>query len=155
MRIGMLLVAASMVLAAAAAPARADEKSHRAAAAELLEVANMQKAMASGIDRAISLQLKVNPRLEPVKEVLRKFFEKHISYDAIKDEMIDVYVAEFTEDELKEISAFYRTPAGKKAIEKIPTLMQKGGEIGTKHVQEHAGELKEMIEAELRKVNPR
>ncbi|MBL8794723.1 MAG: DUF2059 domain-containing protein [Planctomycetia bacterium] len=151
MRTSVLAMAAGLILAGSLTPARADEKSHRAAAEELLKVSNTEKAMQSAIDQMLALQLKANPQLEPVKDVMRQFLIKHISYAAVKDDLIAIYVAEFTDPELKEITAFYRTPTGKKAVEKLPVMFQKGAELGVKRVQENSAELKRMIEEALRK----
>lgn len=44
--------------------------------------------------------------------------------------MSELYVEEFTHDEIKEILAFYETPVGKKMAEKAMTLSQKGMLLG-------------------------
>jgi hypothetical protein len=129
----------------------ADETSHRAAAEEILTLTNTEKVMQAAMDTMLDAQLKANPTLEPVKDVMKRFLAKYLSFAAVKEDMITLYVTEFTEEELKELAAFYRTPTGKKAIEKLPVLFQKGAEIGTKRVQEHLPELQQMIQAELRK----
>ena len=151
MKICTTLVALGLVVAGASPAARADERSHRAAAEEMLEAANTEQAMQAAIDQTLAVQVKANPQLEPAKGVMKKFFAKHLSYAALKDDLIKIHMEEFTESELKEIAAFYRTPAGKKAVEKLPILMQKGSELGMKRVQEHAAELRQMIEDELKK----
>jgi hypothetical protein len=130
---------------------RADEKSHRAAAEELMQAANMEKLLQASVDVALNQQIKANPQLAPFKDVMHKFLSKHMSYAAIKDDLIAMYVAEFTEQELKEVTAFYKTPTGRKVLEKTPTLMQKGGELGAKRVQDNLPELQKMIEEDLKK----
>ena len=126
---------------------QADEASHRAAAEEMLKEANTDKTMRAAIDTMLDAQLKANRALVPVKDVMKKFLIKHLSYEAVKDELIDLQVKEFTEEELKEIAAFYRSPTGKKFIEKQPLMMQKGAEIGMRRVQENSAELTQMIQA--------
>jgi uncharacterized protein len=151
MRFSMILAALGLMVAGASPAARADEKSHRAAAEDMLEAANVEQAMQAAIDQTLAVQIKANPQLEPVKGVMKKFFAKHLSYSALKDDLIKIHMEQFTEPELKEIAAFYRTPTGKKAVEKLPILMQKGSELGMRRVQENAAELKQMIEDELKK----
>lgn len=157
MRICMSLAALGLMLAGASWAAWADEKSHLAAAEEFLRAANTEQTMLATIDQMLAVQLKANPQLEPVKDVMKNFFAKHLSYSALKDDLIKVYMAEFTEAEMKEIAAFYRTPTGKKTIEKMPVLMQKGAELGMKRVQDNLAELKQRIEKALKKEpdNPR
>lgn len=153
MRIWMAMVAVSLMWSAASSRAWADEKSHRAAAEELLKATNVDQTMTAAIDQMLALQLKANPKLEPVKDVLKKFLAKHLNYAVLKNDLIRLYTAEFTEAELKEIAAFYRTPTGKKAIEKMPVLMQKGAELGAKRVQDNLPELKQMIEQSCKRSN--
>lgn len=117
----------------------------------MLKDANTDKTMRAAIDTMLDAQLKANRGLVPVKDVMKKFLIKHLSYEALKDELIDLHVKEFTEEELKEIAAFYRSPAGKKFIEKQPIMMQKGAELGMRRVQENTAELTQMIQAEQNK----
>jgi hypothetical protein len=143
----MMLCAASLSVGAAFA----DEASHRAAAEEMLKAANTDKTMNAAIDTMLDAQLKANKGLVPVKDVMKKFLSKHLSYEAMKDDLIDLHVKEFSEEELKAVAAFYRTPAGRKFVEKQPVMMQKGAELGMRRVQENTAELQTMIQAELGK----
>lgn len=111
--------------------------------------------MNSMIEQSLEMQIKSNAQLAPLRAVMRKFFAKHLSCEALKDDFIDLYVAEFTEEELLDIAAFYQTPTGRKSIEKMPVLFQKGGELGSRRVQENAGELRKMIQEELNRQNPK
>jgi uncharacterized protein len=145
------LMALMVVASMNAGAVFADDASHRAAAEDLLKSANTDKTMQAAIDTMLDAQLKANKALVPVKDVMKKFLTKHLSYEALKDDLIDLQVKEFTEAELKEIAAFYRTPTGKKFIEKQPVMMQKGAELGMRRVQENTAELQQMIQAELGK----
>lgn len=138
-------------LFATAGSAGADEKSHRAAAEEFLKASGVDKSFEPLIDQSIEMQMKANPMLVQIKPVLKKFMSKHLSYESLKDDMIKMYMEEFTEEELKAITAFYRTPAGKKTVERMPALALKGAELGMRKVQQNAGELQSMILDELNK----
>jgi uncharacterized protein len=151
MRIRMSLAALALVVAGATSAARADDKSHRAAAEELLKAANTEQTLQAAIDQMLGVQLKANPDLEPIKDVMKAFFAKHLSYAALKDDLIRIYTDAFTEVELKEITAFYSTPTGRKTVEKTPALMQKGAELGLKRVQDNSAELKQMIDEAMKK----
>ena len=70
---------------------------------------------------------------------------------SLQEELLTIYTAEFTEEELKQIVAFYQTPVGKKAIEKLPQLTAKAGQRGVARVQAHQAELQQMIEEEKNK----
>lgn len=150
------LLACVVVLAVYVPFGRADERSHRQAAEELLQAMKVDVQLNTSINQNLDLQLRAQPALVPYKDVMREFFTKHISYEALKDELVQIYVDEFTQDELKQIAAFYKTAEGKKMIEKSPSLMNKGMQLGMQRVAKHQDELKQMIEdeAKRKKGNP-
>jgi hypothetical protein len=144
-------VAALALLLTVAAPVFAETKDHRAAAEELLELLNTGKLMQDNLDAILAAQLKATPQLEPVQEELKTFLTRYISYPALKEGLVAIYTSEFTEAELREMTAFYRTPTGRKMVAKLPRLMQKSSELGLKRVQDNQGELKQRIEEALKK----
>jgi uncharacterized protein len=82
-------------------------------------------AMVPGvIERVKAMLLQTNPTLrkdlDAVGLNLRKVFEPRTN-DLMND-VAWLYASRFTEAELKEIVTFYRTPAGKKAIELEPAV---------------------------------
>ncbi len=117
-------------------------------AEDLLEMIDMESALEQSMSQMLDLQLQQNPMLAPYRTVMLSFFKKHMSYESIKPEVLKIYAETFTASELKEINAFYATDVGQKTIEKMPTLMAQGGEIGARRVQENIGELQSMLEAE-------
>lgn len=134
-------------------PAAADEASHRRASEDLLKAMNVDVQLKAAIDQMVDLQVKSNPRLAGHGETLKRFFAKHMSWESLKDEMIEIYAGAFTEEELKQITAFYRTPAGKKVIAKMPELLGKGMQLGVKHVQDNQSELIRMLQEQNEKAD--
>lgn len=63
-----------------------------------------------------------------------------MSYESMKDDLAKIYAEEFTEQELKDITKFYLTPAGKKVNQKMAALMQKGVVLGQNRMQAHLAE---------------
>ncbi|WP_158825307.1 DUF2059 domain-containing protein [Mucilaginibacter lacusdianchii] len=84
------------------------------------------------------------------KEIMLNFLNKYMSYAAIKPDLAKMYAQEFSEEELKQITQFYLTPAGKKMNQKLALLQQKGMEIGQQKMQAHLPEFQE----ELKKAFP-
>ncbi len=117
-------------------------------AGKLLNSMGMEAAFKQSMDQMLEIQLQQKPALVPFKGVMEQFLHKHMSYDELKPEMIQIYAKAFTEAELKEINRFYASPTGQKTIKVLPELMAKSGEIGGRRVQENIGELQAMIEAE-------
>jgi uncharacterized protein len=126
---------------------RADPASHRAAAESLLNLMDMEKMMSQSVDQMLQIQIKQNPSLAQYETQMRTFLNKYLSWAGMKDDMLNIYTTEFTEDELKQLTAFYQTPLGKKTVQKMPALMQKGAEISQKRLQEHLPELQAAIQS--------
>jgi hypothetical protein len=99
----------------------------------------------------VDMQVKANPQIAPHADVLKGFLLKHMSWDSLKEDLITIYADAFTEEELGQVAAFYRTPAGKKVVEKTPELMTKGMELGVRRVQENQAELQQLIQSEVGK----
>jgi uncharacterized protein len=104
--------------------------------------ANMINAMGAGI---------APEKREGFKKVTLNFLSKYMSYESLKQDLALVYAAEFSADELKAITAFYLTPAGKKLNSKMSVLQQRGITIAQQKLQEHAVELQQDIEKEIGK----
>ncbi len=151
MKTKLRLLFAIAIASAIASVAIADTKSHRKAAEDLLTTMGVENQMARSIDQSLEAQIKMTPVMAQFKEPMKKFFSKYMSYASLKDDLITTYVDAFTEKELKEITAFYKTPVGKKMVEKMPELMSKGMEIGMKRVQDNQAELQKMIQEEVAK----
>ena len=115
----------------------------------LLSTMGMKEAMVQSMEQMINLQLQQNPSLEPYKAVMMEFFNKYMSWESLKPELIKIYAQAFSADELREINTFYRTEVGIKTIKLMPTLMAQSGQIGVSRVQANIGELEAMIQAEV------
>jgi len=146
-----LFVASAMALllatGAAAQPAQ-PTASHLAAAREMLEAMETPTTLRLGIETALRMQLEANPQLQQVEGVMRDFFAKYMTWEVLGDDYAMIYARQFTEAELREMTAFYRTPTGRKAALATPQLMQQGAELGQRAVAEHMDELQaEVIRA--------
>ena len=133
------------------APARADEASHRKAVETLFALMGMEGVLTQTIDQMLAMQVQQNPTLAPHQAQMKAFLNKYMSWASMKEDMAKLYMAEFSESELNELTKFYQTPVGKKTIQKMPALMAKGAEIGQKRVQEHLPELQATLEAGQKK----
>ena len=124
------------------------DNASEAEAEKLLSIMDMEKVMDESITQMVDVQLEQQPTLAPFKSVMLKFFRKHMSWESVKFEMVYIYSKTFTAHELKELTAFYSTPTGRKAIEKMPTLMAQGAQVGAARIQENMWELQAMIKEE-------
>jgi hypothetical protein len=147
-------IGASIALTLASACCCADAAS-KAQAAVLLQSMGMEKALNASIEQMMDLQLKQNPTLQPFRGVMAEFFRKHMSFEALKEPLAEIYGNAFTAEELADITRFYQTPTGKKSIQLMPQLMSQGADIGVAQVQRNMPELLQMIKQEAERVKKR
>jgi len=123
--------------------------SHDQAAAELLQVLGVERQMQLVINTMTDAMLKNNPVLSPVRGTILEWFQKYFTWEQLGPEFVKLYKEAFTESEMRELLAFYKTPTGQKVLMKMPELMQKGAVIGESIGQAHSGELQDMLKAKL------
>jgi uncharacterized protein len=140
----LALLLASLVFAG---PVFADDAG-KVEAAKLLDVLDMQATMDQAVVMALENQLKANPQLAPYRDVMLGFLRKHMSYESLKSDLIELYAGEFTAAELKEARTFYSSHTGKKFIASMPRMMELGAAIGSKQVEKHLPELQTLMQEE-------
>ena len=145
MRNRILTFLALTFLLAAGARAQLPSASHLQAVEELLQAMNLSSVLDRSIDVMLKAQIDANPEIRPYEDLMRQFMAKYLSWESVKPGMMQMYAEAFTEPELRELAAFYRTPLGQKAMTKMPELVQKGSAMGQKAVQDHLPELQEAI----------
>ena len=139
--LGSSLAVASLLVACQ------DGDPHLVATRELMAVLDLGRIMPGSIEAAMSAQASANPAMKPYEDVMVSWARKYIPWEAMEPQITEVYAQTFTTDELRDMITFYRTPTGRKTLEKMPELMQKGMEIGQALAMEHQEELQEMIKA--------
>jgi uncharacterized protein len=143
----MLLYSCLITVALMLAPvvALGDEQSHRKAAENLLLVMEVDKSLPKVVEQVVETQVQKNPQLASQRDVLQRFLTAYLNWEIVKEETITAYTHEFTEPELQQLTAFYQTPLGKKANEKLPQLAFIAGQVGLKKAQAHEMELRQML----------
>ena len=135
-----LLVALSTPAAAQEA-ARSFTPSHMAAAREYLEVVNIQKVAATGAETMMEQQIDSNPQMAPYRAAMMSWAREIFASDEARDAFSRLYAEEFTEAELRELTAFFRTPLGKRLADSQTSMARRGSELGRKLAEAHQGDL--------------
>ncbi|MBI5415336.1 MAG: DUF2059 domain-containing protein, partial [Candidatus Omnitrophica bacterium] len=81
---------------------------------DLMDASGVRRGMRANIDQIIA----------QAPEDKREQLETVFNLDAIVAQLVPIYDKYYTPDELKEIVAFYKSPAGQKVIEATPKIMQ-------------------------------
>lgn len=151
MKLSLSFVAAVMI----ASSVSAGEKERKELAEELLGLmkfdrnieqsfaAARQMQMAQLKSQTLSMFDAVAAR--EVRERTMDFMQEQLSWKSMKDEFIGAYAEVFSEDELKGLVAFYKSPAGKNYVEKVPQVMQKSSEITQRRMLEIAPKVQEIV----------
>ncbi|MFC6998629.1 DUF2059 domain-containing protein [Rufibacter roseus] len=129
------------------------QSSHQKAAENLLLIMGTPKALEDNIQQMLTMQMEQVPALKAAELEVRAFFSKHMNWDAIKGDLIKLYVAEFTEKELKDMTAFFNTPTGKKMASKQSKLAIESMKIGQESLQSHLPELQQIVMDKMKEGN--
>ncbi len=84
----------------------------RALAEELLRINGTRQAMEATVEASLR-QLGSAPD-DPARPAMERFVRKCFAFDALKGELTELYLENYTPDELRALIAFYRTPLGRK-----------------------------------------
>lgn len=142
-----LLMTAALLLACAA-PAAAQpavSAGEMTAARDLLEASrtreNFIKAMELGMEQG-GMGEQLTPR---IRQVLREFMEENFRYEDLEPQFIQVYADAFTEQELRDLAAFYRTPLGQRVVETLPEITAASQRIAMERMQEVMPQLMQAV----------
>ena len=156
----------AMMLVMGVLSVNAQETQRRAMAEELLNVMNMQDA----IEKSFAMVKQMIPaQMEKMKQVtgdtnmpanvssqtdkMMDMLAEEMSWNKMKADYITLYAETFTEQELKDTVAFYKSPAGQAFIKKQPELMKRSMEISQKIMMKIMPKIQAMSE-ELKKAAP-
>lgn len=120
--------------------------SHRQQVETLFRLTRMEQKINDSVESVVQLQLRQNPALADKKAVLTGFINKYMGWQALKEDIAAMYMKNFTEDELRQINAFYITPAGQKVINTVPQLVKQRNQLAMQRLQQHIGELRQVLQ---------
>lgn len=115
------LFASVLILASFLSFAQSPSSSKTFAIKQLLEVTGGAKMATAILDNMINTFKEGNI---PVHDDMWKEARKEMNMEEFVEMVIPIYDKHYTEDEIKELIAFYNTPVGKKTIQVMPALMQ-------------------------------
>ena len=152
-------VAIVLVLFVAAWPAAAQQPSPEAMAAakELIAVSRAADQFKT-ILPLIAQQLKpaivqgrpeVERDYDKIMPIMTELALKH--FGSVTDDMAAIYAGTFSAEEMRQVTAFYRTPVGQKFLDKVPDILQQSMVLGQKFAQRLMQDFQKSVTDELRK----
>ena len=140
-----------LCLAVHAAPLLASPESHLKATKKFFEAAKMAEVFDAMAVQMTDMQIKTNPLLTPFRESILVFLRKYMSWKELEADVTKLYMKEFTESELKEMTKFYATATGQKVLRKMPELSSEGAAIGARKLEAHGAEFQTILEEAQKK----
>lgn len=144
----LVSLAACALAVGLARPARAQEEptpARLAAAEAMISSVDMEHPYARTMDAMIKSQVAQNPMLSQFEDVMRRFFDQYLSWQVVRPDLVRVYALTYTEDELRQLTAFYQTPLGRRLLETMPEVSRRSTEFTQRRVMEHMPELQQQI----------
>lgn len=116
------------------------------ASEDLLKAMSAKENHTKTINQMLDMQISQSPKLKPMRGAMDKFFQKHMGWDSMKPEIMKIYAKRFTAAEIMEITRFYRTPTGQKAVRLLPEISTEAAQIGQRRIQSNVGELMQLLQ---------
>lgn len=105
---------------------------------------NMLRLMLDNIERS-------NPALKELRPSMERIFDRYLGYEVVKYDYADIFLDEFTVDELRELTRITQQPVMKKYLAKQHILMQAGSAIAQKRLAPHQQAIRAEVQAFLLK----
>ncbi len=164
----LALLAASLLIAASCHAAPTPAPASRASVEALFALMNMDRTISLSLDKMQAMtkqSIAGMPQARTMSPEQRSRFEAgQASVDAMmRDEMtwarlepdlVQVYMATFTQDEIDGQLAFYRTPAGQALIAKTPELTERTMAVMQTRIQALLPRMQEALQAAMRPAAP-
>jgi hypothetical protein len=86
---------------------------------------------------------------QQVQQMMPKILDsvyKQMTWESLKPDFIQIYSEVFTEQEIKDLTAFYKTPLGQKLIEKMPEVSEKSMLIMQKRMPAMMADMQKTIQ---------
>jgi uncharacterized protein len=136
-----------VVIALASGTAAAQEQpsaSHVQAAEELLAVQKVEEQMTRQFSQMTN-QLGAMGGDSRMAKVMEDFFTEFMPWSKLQPEYVRIYTTQFSEAELRELIAFFQTPAGQRFVEATPAVTADMMETTQRLMAPHMGELQQRM----------
>jgi hypothetical protein len=155
-RLALLLL---LALPFSSVSAHADDASHHAKAEEMMTLlhaerlveqisANLKKQVSDAANKVIgpSPTPEQSAQAVDVENKAFKMIDDQIGWKAMEPGFADVYAKNFTDAELDDIIAFYKSPAGEALLVKMPQVNTQVGEFGSSKMATLEPQLKQLFQ---------
>lgn len=136
-----LALAAPVAAQDTAPPARDFTPSHMAAAREFLQAIQMHKLSMAGVEAMFGEQIRANPGMGRYREAMFAWARDLFSSEEATNAFAALYAESFSEEDLRALTAFYRTPLGQRVAAMQPVMATRGAELGRRLAERKQADL--------------
>lgn len=143
------------IMACLSANVFADAASHAANAETFLKLAHADKLTApiyAQVDQLFEQRFmqaqapeSKKAQLETYQAKAKASLDKAVAWDKLKPEMVKLYTTNFSEQELKDLIAFYQSPLGKKVQETMPRVTQQSAQLAQSKLEAAVPEVNKLL----------
>ena len=162
MHISVIKRICTLLLFAASVSIFAEEPLHIQAAKDFLDASNYRYAIEMNFEQLhaqlsnLTDQLEITEEQRPIFEKhlkrMRNILEEELGWEKLEPMVVDQYVRLFTEEELRKLLEFYRSPIGQKYVDRMPELIQSSSQMIQELTESYVGRFVEAyseLQAEL------
>ena len=102
------------------------------------------------VKQSLASQNLTDAEMAKVKDAFMIYIGKLANDPTLLNKTIELYNANFTEDEINELIEFYQTPLGKKTLSALPRITAEAMQMSTALAQKHVGPFQEALEKILK-----
>src|SRR5579863_7270958 len=139
-----------------ASPALADEASKSAKIEEMMRLTHADKTIQQFVEQIKTMQMAQIGKMDipsgeraaadEMQQKIMALVSDRLRWEKVKPAFVKLYADTYTEEEIGAIVEFYRSPAGKAMLEKMPQLMQRSMAVGQQLTGDLAPEIKRITE---------
>lgn len=122
-----------------------DVSLHRKAALEMMQVKGVPEMLKRSFDAQLENEIRALPELEKYRPQLAEFYSKAFSFKELEPDLCALYMKHYTQEEMKQITAFYKTPVGKKMRKVNILLTAEVGRLFQKQAEKKMPELQKLL----------
>jgi len=119
----------------------------KAAALKLLESMNYKDISDKTVEFYTKRLVSANSKFTKVEGKIKAFYTKYLGWNAVKDDLASLYAKYFTKQEIEDLTKFYQTSTGKKALKTMGKLTYEGQKIIQTNYSNHLNELKSILDS--------
>ncbi len=142
----------------------ADAASHAANAEAFLKLAHADKLTAPiyiQVQQAFEQRFAEAGSPEAKKALVQTYqakakasLDKAVGWDKLKPDMVKLYTTNFSEQELKDLIAFYQSPLGKKVQETMPRVTQQSAQMAEEKLKAAVPEVNKLLADAAKELAP-